>query len=77
MGPNSISEHGWAINIFCQQQQQQLASQCGYVVSTSALRQGDPGSNPIAARKSCEVYPGLGILQPQWNRYQTLTRPSC
>ena len=42
-----------------------LASQCGYVVSASASRQGDPGSNPIAARKSCEVYPGLGILQPQ------------
>ena len=41
-----------------------VASQCGYVVSTSAFRQGDPGSNPIAARKSCEVYPGLGILQP-------------
>ena len=41
------------------------ASQCGYVVSASASRQGDPGSNPIAARKSCEVYPGLGILQPQ------------
>ena len=75
MGPNSISEHGWAINIFCQQQQ--LASQCGYVVSTSAFRQGDPGSNPIAARKSCEVYPGLGVLQPQWNPYPTLTPPSC
>ena len=53
------------------------ASQCGYVVSTSAFRQGDPGSNPIAARKSCEVYPGLGILQPQWNPYPTLTLPSC
>ena len=54
-----------------------LASQCGYVVSTSAFRQGVPGSNPIAARKSCEVYPGLGILQPQWNPYPTLTPPSC
>ena len=53
------------------------ASQCGYVVSTSAFRQGDPGSNPRAARKSCEVYPGLGILQPQWNPYPTLTPPSC
>merc|ERR1712051_30116 len=53
------------------------ASQCGYVVSASASRQGDPGSNPIAARKSCEVYPGLGILQPQWNPYPTLTPPSC
>ena len=51
--------------------------QCGYVVSTSAFCQGDPGSNPIAARKSCEVYPGLGILQPQWNPYPTLTPPSC
>ena len=37
----------------------------------------DPGSNPRAARKSCEVYPGLGILQPQWNPYPTLTPPSC
>ena len=49
------------------------ASQCGYVVSTLASRQGDPGSNPRAARKSCEVYPGLGILQPQRNPYPTLT----
>ena len=53
------------------------ASQCGNVVSTLASRQGDPGSNPRAARKSCEVYPGLGILQPQWNPYPTLTPPSC
>ena len=53
------------------------ASQCGYVVSTLASRQGDLGSNPRAARKSCEVYPGLGILQPQWNPYPTLTPPSC
>ena len=50
------------------------ASQCGYVVCTSASRQGDPGSNPIAAWKSCEVYPGLGILQPQWNPYPNLPR---
>ena len=42
------------------------------MVSTLASRQGDPGSNPRAARKSCEVYPGLGILQPQWNPYSTL-----
>ena len=55
----------------------QKSSQCGYVVSTLASRQGDPGSNPRAARKSCEVYPGLGILQPQWNPYPTLTPPSC
>ena len=48
------------------------ASQCGYVVGTSAFCQGDLGSNPILARKSCEVYPGLGILQPQWNPYPTL-----
>ena len=47
------------------------ASQCGYVVRISAFRQGVPGSNPIAAWKSCEVYPGLGILQPQWNAYPT------
>ena len=53
------------------------ASQCGYVVSTLASRQGDPGSNPRAAHKSCEFYPGLGILQPQWNPYPTLTPPSC
>ena len=45
--------------------------------STSASRQGDTGSNPIAAWKSCEVCPGLGILQPQWNPYQTLAPPSC
>ena len=24
-----------------------------------------------------KVYPGLGILQPQWNPYPTLTPPSC
>ena len=34
-----------------------------YLVCTSAFRQGVLGSNPIAARKSREVYPGLGILQ--------------
>ena len=62
--PSPIHKHG-------------LASQCGYVVSTLASRQGDPGSNPRAAWKSCEVYPGLGILQPQWNPYPTLTPPSC
>ena len=66
---------------FARSEQQNIeylqASQCGYVVSTSAFRQGVPGSNPIAARKSCEVYPGLGILQPQWNPYPTLTPPSC
>jgi hypothetical protein len=41
---------------------QNLISQRGYLVRTSASRQGVPGSNPIAARKSYEVYPGLGIL---------------
>ena len=46
------------------------------MVSTLASRQRDPGSNPRAARKSCEVYPGLGTLQPQWNPYPTLTPPS-
>ena len=51
-----------------------IASQCGYVVCTSASHQGVLGSNPIAARKYCEVYPGLGILQPQWNPYPTLPR---
>ena len=35
----------------------------GFLVHTSAFHQGVLGSNPIAARKSCEVYPGLGILQ--------------
>ena len=34
----------------------------GYLVRTSASRPGVPGSNPIAALKSYEVYPGLGIL---------------
>ncbi len=33
------------------------------VDSTSAFRQGDPGSNPLAGTEICEVYPGLGILQ--------------
>ena len=37
-------------------------SERGYLVRTSASRPGVPGSNPIAASKSCEVYPGLGIL---------------
>ena len=35
----------------------------GYLVRTLASCPGVPGSNPIAARKSYEVYPGLGILQ--------------
>jgi len=48
-----------------------------WLSSTSAFRQGVLGSNSIAARKSCEVYLGLGILQPQWNPYPTLTPPSC
>ena len=34
----------------------------GYLVRTSASRPGVPGSNPIAAPKSYEVYPDLGIL---------------
>ena len=63
----------WVVSAFTHSE----ASQCGYVVSTSAFRQGDLGSNPIAARKSCEVYPALGILQPQWNPYPTFTPPSC
>ena len=33
----------------------------GYLVRTSASRPGVPGSNLIAAPKSYEVYPGLGI----------------
>ena len=34
--------------------------------STSAFRQRDPSSNPIAGTKICKVCPSLGILQPQW-----------
>ena len=39
------------------------AVSAGLVDSTSASRQGDPGSNPLAGTEICEVYPGLGILQ--------------
>ena len=39
----------------------------GYLVRTSASRPRVPGSNPIAAPKSCEVYPGLGILHLKKN----------
>ena len=34
-----------------------------YLVCTSASCPGVPGSNLIASPKSCEVYPGLSILQ--------------
>ena len=37
----------------------------GYLVCTLASRPGVPGSNPIAAPKSNEVYPGLVILQEE------------
>ena len=37
-------------------------SERGYLVRTSASCPGVPGSNPIAAPKSYEVYPDLGIL---------------
>ena len=37
----------------------------GYLVRTLASRPGVPGSNPIAAPKSYEVYPGLGILHEE------------
>ena len=40
-----------------------VRSERGYLVPTLASRLGVPGSNPMAALKSCEVYPGLGILQ--------------
>ena len=43
----------------------------GYLIPTSASRQGVPGSNTIAARKSCEVYPGLGFF----NLSGILTQP--
>ena len=33
------------------------------VVLTLVFRQGDPGLNPVAGTKICEVYPSLGILQ--------------
>ena len=45
------------------------AVSAGLVGSTLVFRQGDPGSNPVAGTEICEVYPGLGILQPQWNPY--------
>ena len=40
---------------------------------------GDSGSNPEAGSiySFDEVCPGLGLLQPQWNPYPTLTPPSC
>ncbi len=41
----------------------------GLVGLTLVFRQGDPGLNPVAGTETCEVYPGLGILQPQWNPY--------
>ena len=53
-----------------------LASQCGHLVRTLASRQGVLWSNSITTRNSCEVYPGLGILQPQWKLYPTLPTPS-
>ena len=39
------------------------SSERGYLIGTSASRQGVLDSNLIAAPKSCEVYPGLGILR--------------
>ena len=42
-----------------------VTSERGYLVRTLASRPGVPGSNPIAAPKSNEVYPGLGILQEE------------
>ena len=47
------------VKIYCNT----VVSQLGYLVHTSASRQGVLGLNPIAARKSYKVYPGLGILQ--------------
>ena len=52
-----------------------LASERGVLDRASAFRQEIPGLNPVAAPKSCEVCPGLGILQPQWNPYLSLTWP--
>ena len=40
-------------------------SERGYLVRTLASRPGVPGSNLIAAPKSSEVYPSLGILQEE------------
>ena len=37
-------------------------SERGYLVRTSASCPGVPGSNPIAAPKSCEVYPSTSGL---------------
>ena len=48
-------------------------SERGYLVRTSASRPGVPGSNPIAAPKSYEVYPGLGILNLKIADLETLS----
>ena len=40
----------------------QIISERGYLVPTSASRPGVPGSNPIAAPKSYEVYPSTSGL---------------
>ena len=40
-------------------------SERGYLVRTLASHPGVPGSNLIAAPKSSEVYPSLGILQEE------------
>ena len=46
-----------------------VVSERSYLVRILTFRLGVPGSNQIAAPKSYEVYPGLGILRSQWNPY--------
>ena len=47
---------------FFKKKSSQKTSERGYLVRTLASCPGVPGSNPIAAPKSYEVYPDLGIL---------------
>ena len=51
----------------------------GLGVVFQVLMPEDSGSNPEAGSiySFDEVCPGLGLLQPQWNPYPTLTPPSC
>ena len=51
----------------------------GLGVAFQVLMPEESGSNPEAGSiySFDEVCPGLGLLQPQWNPYPTLTPPSC
>ena len=50
----------------------------GLGVVFQVLMPEDSGSNPEAGSSYSfdEVCPGLGLLQPQWNPFPTLTPPS-